>query len=100
MAPSRVLGQTATMPSKIRRSLAGGTMNRKIAALQVGIVVLASAHFAKAQEQHRLGLVSRPSSSAMTLRVEAFRQAYASLAISRGRTSQSSIDGATGRTSG
>jgi putative ABC transport system substrate-binding protein len=49
-------------------------MNRKIAALQVGIVFLASAHFAKAQEQHRIGLVSPSSSSAMTLRVEAFRQ--------------------------
>jgi putative ABC transport system substrate-binding protein len=49
-------------------------MNRKIAAFQVAIVFLASAHFAEAQEAHRIGLVSPSSSAAMALRVEAFRQ--------------------------
>jgi putative tryptophan/tyrosine transport system substrate-binding protein len=51
-----------------------GTMNRKIVAFQVGAVFLASAHFAKAEEPRRIGLVSPSSSSAMALRVEAFRQ--------------------------
>ena len=49
-------------------------MNRKIAAFQVGVVFLASAHFAKAEEPRRIGLVSPSSASAMALRVEAFRQ--------------------------
>ena len=49
-------------------------MNRKIAVFQVGMVFLASAQFAKAQEPHRIGLVSPSAASAMELRVEAFRQ--------------------------
>jgi putative ABC transport system substrate-binding protein len=49
-------------------------MNRKIAAFQVGIVFLSSAHFAQAQEAQRIGLVSPSSASSMASRVEAFRQ--------------------------
>jgi putative ABC transport system substrate-binding protein len=57
--------------------LAEDTVNRKIAAFQVGIVFLACAHFAEAQEVHQIGLVSpssSSSSSSMASRVEAFRQ--------------------------
>src|SRR5215475_3036508 len=49
-------------------------MNRKITAFQGGIVFLASAQYAEAQEVHRIGLVSPSSASAMASRVEAFRQ--------------------------
>jgi putative ABC transport system substrate-binding protein len=47
-------------------------MNRTVTAL--GIVSLASAYFAEAQETHRIGLVSPSSSSSMASRVEAFKQ--------------------------
>src|SRR5262249_34934904 len=44
------------------------------ATFQVGIVFLASAPFAEAQEAYRIGLVSPATSSSMASRVEAFRQ--------------------------
>jgi len=49
-------------------------MNRKIATFQAALIFLASAHFTKAQEAPRIGLVSPSSAAAMTSRVEAFRQ--------------------------
>src|SRR5215468_4484662 len=49
-------------------------MNRKLTALQMGVVFLAAAHFTDAQEAPRIGLVSPSSASSMASRVEAFRQ--------------------------
>jgi len=60
-------------------------MNRKIAAFQLAIVFLASAHFAQAQETHRIGLVSPSSASAMASRVEAFRQGLREFGYIEGR---------------
>jgi len=59
-------------------------MNARIAAL-VGVVFLAAADVAEAQEPYRIGLVSPSSASSMASRVEAFRQGLRELGYIEGQ---------------